>query len=153
MNNEQNEEIPLLCICLLNQEVIPLDSAPPDQYKNRGKKKFSYESYFVERTLIMPTISDKLKIININKNFEKNYRNNLLECIDILYGLEPDKSQCIEDLGANHENFTKCLLIKLAEKYKKEIVDMTINLPKEGDEEEQEPAESERKKEQEEEGE
>ena len=136
INNEANEEIPLLCICLLNQEAIPLDSAPPDQYKNRGKKKFSYESYYTERTLLMPTISDKLKIININKNFEKNYRNNLLECIDIMYGLEPDKLQCIEDLNINYENFIKCLLLKLSEKYKKEIVDMTINLPKEGEEDE-----------------
>ena len=136
INNEANEEIPLLCICLLNQEVIPLDNAPPDQYKNRGKKKFSYESYFMERTLLMPTISDKLKIININKNFEKNYRNNLLECIDIMYGLEPDKLQCIEDLGNNYENFIKCLLLKLAEKYKKEIVDYAINMPKEGEEDE-----------------
>ena len=40
INNESSEEIPLLCICLLNQEVIPLDNAPPDQYKNRGKKNF-----------------------------------------------------------------------------------------------------------------
>ena len=30
----------------------------------------------------------------------------------------------------------KCLLINLAEKYKKEIVDMTINLPREGEDEE-----------------
>ena len=136
MNKEAYEEIPLLCICLLNQESIPLDSPPPDQSKNKGKKKFSYESYFTERTLIMPTISDKLKIININKNFDKNYRNNLLECIDLVYGLEPEKTQCIEDLNASYENFIKCLLIKLAEKYKKEIVDMAINLPKEGEEEE-----------------
>ena len=136
INNEAYEDIPLLCICLLNQEVIPLDNAPPDQYKNKGKKKFSYESYYYERTLLMPTISDKLKIININKNFERNYRNNLIECIDILYGLEPDKLQCIEDLNNNYENFIKCLLLKLAEKYKKEIVDMAINLPKEGEEDE-----------------
>ena len=136
INNEAHEEIPLLCICLLNQEVIPLDNAPPDQYKNKGKKKFSYESYFMERSLLMPTISDKLKIININKNFEKNYRNNFLECIDIMYGLEPDKLQCIEDLGVNYENFIKCLLLKLAGKYKKEIVDYAINMPKEGEEDE-----------------
>ena len=134
INNESNEEIPLLCICVLQQENIPLDSSPPDQSKNKGKKKFSFESYFYERTLIMPTISDKLKIININKNFEKNYRNNFLECIDLMYGLEPDKMQCIEDLKNNYENFLKCLLLKLAEKYKKEIVDMAINLPKEEDE-------------------
>ena len=136
INNEANEDIPLLCICLLNQEVIPLDNSPPDQNKNRGKKKFSFESYYYDKTLLMPTISDKLKIININKNFERNYRNNLLECIDIMYGLEPDKLQCIEDLNNNYENFIKCLLLKLSEKYKKEIVDMAISFPKEGEEDE-----------------
>ncbi len=136
MNNEAHEEIPLLCICLLNQESLPLDNPPPDQYKNRGKKKFSFESYYAERTLLVPTISEKIKIININKNFERNYRNNLLECIDILYGLEPEKLQCIENLNERNENFIKCMLIKLNDKYKKEIVDMTINLPREGDEEE-----------------
>ena len=136
MNNEAHEEIPLLCICLLNQESLPLDNPPPDQYKNRGKKKFSFESYYAERTLLVPTISEKIKIININKNFERNYRNNLLECIDILYGLEPEKLQCIENLNERNENFIKCMLIKLNDKYKKEIVDMTINLPREGEEEE-----------------
>ena len=134
INNEQTEEIPLLCICVLQQEAIPLDSSPPDQSKNKGKKKFSFESYYYERTLIMPTISDKLKIININKNFEKNYRNNFLECIDLMYGLEPDKMQCMEDIKNNYDNFIKCLLLKLSEKYKKEIVDMAINLPREEDE-------------------
>ena len=151
INNEANEEIPLLCICLLSQESIPLDSPPPDQSRNKGKKKFSFESYFGERTLIMPTISEKLKILKINKNFDKNYRNNFLECLDLLYGLEPEKAQCIEDLNNNYENFLKCLLIKLAEKYKKEIVDMTINLPREGEEEEAMPAEEKQNKEVEEE--
>ena len=135
VNNEITEEIPLLCICYLNQEIIPLDSTPPDQSKNRGKKKFSYESYFAEKTLIMPTISDKIKIIKINKNFEKNYRNNFLECVDLMYGLEPEKTQCMEDLKNNYEMFINCLLTKLAEKYKKEIVDMTINFPKEEEDE------------------
>ena len=135
INHEANEEIPLLCICLLIQENIPLDSPPPDQSKYRGKKKFSYESYYTYRTLIMPTISDKLKIIKINKNFDNNYRNNLLECIDLLYPLEPEKVQCVEDLNQHYENFMNCLLKKLSEKYKKEIVDLSINLPKEGEEE------------------
>jgi len=134
INKEGTEEIPLLCICLLHQEVIPLDSSPPDNSKNRGKKKFSFESYFYERTLIYPTISDKIKIININNNFERNYRNNFLECVDVMYGLEPDKNQYVDDLKNNYDNFIKCLLLKLAEKYKKEIVDMAINLPKEDDE-------------------
>ena len=135
VNNEATEEIPLLCICYLNQELIPLDSTAPDQSKNKGKKKFSYESYYTEKTLIMPTISDKIKIIKINKNFEKNYRNNFLECIDLMYGLEPEKLQCMDDLKNNYEIFRNCLLAKLAEKYKKEIVDMTINFPKEEEDE------------------
>ena len=135
VNNEATEEIPLLCICYLNQELIPLDSTAPDQSKNKGKKKFSYESYYTEKTLIMPTISDKIKIIKINKNFEKNYRNNFLECIDLMYGLEPEKLQCMDDLKNNYEMFRNCLLAKLAEKYKKEIVDMTINFPKEEEDE------------------
>ena len=147
MNNEEHEEIPLLCICLLTQESIPLDNSPPDQYKFKGQKKFSFESFYFEKTLLMPTISDKLKIIKINKNFENNYRNNLLECLDILYDLEPEKSQCIEDLNNNYENFIKCLLLKLSEKYKKEIVDMAISLPKEEDEEEANDAEPKENKE------
>ena len=147
MNNEEHEEIPLLCICLLTQESIPLDNSPPDQYKFKGQKKFSFESFFFEKTLLMPTISDKLKIIKINKNFENNYRNNLLECLDILYDLEPEKSQCIEDFNINYENFIKCLLLKLSEKYKKEIVDMAINLPKEEEEEEVNDAEPKENKE------
>ena len=138
-NKEAHEDIPLLCVCLLSQESIPVDNPPQDQSKNKGKKNFAYESYFAERTLIMPTISDKIKIIKINKNFGKNYRNNLLECIDILYGLEPEKSQCIENLNNYDENFTKGLLIKLVDKYKKEIVPMAINLPVEGEEENEEP--------------
>ena len=103
--------------------------------QNKGRKKNSFESYFYERTLIMPSISDKIKIILINKNFEKNYRNNFLECLDFLFTLEPDKTQYMESFEEKSENFIKGILIKLNEKYKKEIVDMAINLPKEGDEE------------------
>ena len=135
INKEATEEIPLLCICLINQESIPLDNPMPDQNKNRRKKNV-FESYFFEKTFIMPSVSDKIKIIIINKNFDKNYRNNFLECLDFLFTLEPEKAQYIENLEQKNENFIKCLLIKLNEKYKKEIVDMAINLPKEGDEEE-----------------
>ena len=135
INKEATEEIPLLCICLINQESIPLDNPMPDQNKNRRKKNV-FESYFFEKTFIMPSVSDKIKIIIINKNFDKNYRNNFLECLDFLFTLEPEKAQYIENLEQKNENFIKCLLIKLNEKYKKEIVDMAINLPKEGNEEE-----------------
>ena len=136
VTGEGDEEIPLLCICLLNPEIIPLDNPMPDQSKNRGRKKFSFESYFTERTIAMPAICDKLRIININRNFDKNYRNNLLECIDLVYGLEPEKTQCMEDIAKDYESFMKCLIDKLADQYKKEIVDMPVNLPREGEEDE-----------------
>ena len=135
INKESYEEIPLLCICLITQESIPLENPMPEQNRNKMRKKLSFESYFYERTSIMPSISDKIKIISINKNFDKNYRNNFLECLDFLFTLEPEKQQYIDNLNEKNENFIKCLLIKLGEKYKKEIVDMSINLPKEGEEE------------------
>ena len=135
INKEASEEIPLLCICLLSQESIPLDNPMPEQSKIKNRKKASFESYFYERTLIMPCISDKIKIIKINKNFDKNYRTNFLDCLDFLFTLEPEKAECIESLNEKNENFIKCLLIKLNGKYKKEIVDMAINLPREGEEE------------------
>ena len=56
-------------------------------------------------------------------------------CYD-LSQIRDDIKQCIEDLGVNYENFIKCLLLKLAGKYKKEIVDYAINMPKEGEEDE-----------------
>ena len=135
INKESYEEIPLLCICLITQESIPLENPMPEQNRNKMRKKLSFESYFYERTSIMPSISDKIKIISINKNFDKNYRNNFLECLDFLFTLEPEKQQYIDNINEKNENFIKCLLIKLGEKYKKEIVDMSINLPKEGEEE------------------
>jgi hypothetical protein len=137
INKEATEEIPLLCICLINQESIPLDNPMPDRNKNRRKKN-GFESYFFEKTFIMPSVSDKNKTIVINKNFDKNYRNNFLECLDFLFTLEPEKAQCIETLNEKNENFIKGLLIKLNEKYKKEIVDMAINLPREGEEDDKE---------------
>ena len=135
INKEASEEIPLLCICLLNQESIPLDNPMPDYSRLKNRKKNPFECYFYEKTLIMPCISDKIKIIKINTNFDKNFRKNFLECLDYLFTLEPEKEQCVESFNEKNENFMKCLLVKLNEKYKKEIVDMAINLPREGDEE------------------
>ncbi len=40
----------------------------------------------------------------------------------------------MEDIKNNCDTFTKGLLLKLSEKYKKEIVDMSINLPRDEDE-------------------
>ena len=135
INKEGIEEIPLLCVCLLSQESIPLDNPMPDYNRLKNRKKSPFECYFYERTLIMPCISDKIKIIKINSNFDKNFRKNFVECLDFLFTLEPEKEQCLETFNEKNENFIKGLLIKLNEKYKKEIVDMAINLPREGEEE------------------
>ena len=84
----------------------------------------------------MPTISDKLRIISINQNFDRVFRDNMLECINKLYKLEPDKETYVTTINKDYEKFVKGLLLKLAEVYKKEIVEMTVEQPKEGGEEE-----------------
>lgn len=137
------EEIPLSAICLMNPEVVPL-SNPNEQSiplkKNVvGKKqpvKVTFDPFFCEKTLLMPTLSEKMKIISINQNFDRVFRENLLECINKLYKLDPDKETYTGPINEEYDKFVKGLLLKLADKYKKEIVEMTVAFPKEGEEEE-----------------
>ena len=50
INNESHKEIPLLCICLLNQQAIPLDYPAPDQSRMRGKKNFLSNHIFMKES-------------------------------------------------------------------------------------------------------
>ena len=136
------DEVPLSAICLMNAEVVPL-SNPNEQsipmkkgIPSKKPAKVTFDPFFCEKTLLMPTISDKLRIISINQNFDRVFRDNMLECINKLYKLDPDKETYVTTINKDYEKFVKGLLLKLAEVYKKEIVEMTVEQPKEGGEEE-----------------
>ncbi len=157
------DEIPLECICLLIQEVFPIDNPNKKEVKKTAmasssigssalkkalekKKKEekekakpqNFEHFYCEKTLMMPTVSDNLKIICINKNFDRVFRTNFLDCVDFIYKFEDDKDNIYNSLNDDYGKFISGLLLKLAGIYQKEIVEMTVGLPKDDEEEEEE---------------
>ena len=53
--------------------------------KKKDAKNF-YTHFFSEKLYTMPFVSEKLKIICINKNFDRVWRKNFLDCIDSIKG-------------------------------------------------------------------
>lgn len=145
LKDPATEEIPLEAVCLIEPEVIKLENpndAPPVPPKKGGlapKKpapaKVTFEPFWAEKTLLMPTISDKLKIIAINKNFDSVFRNNFIECINKLYKLEPDKETFIEPINETYSKIISGLLSKLGQTLEKEIVQIGIASKKDDEEE------------------
>ena len=157
------DEIPLECICLLIQEVFPIDNPNKKEVKKNPmasssigssalkkalekKKKEekekakpqNFEHFYCEKTLMMPTVSDNLKIICINKNFDRVFRTNFLDCVDFIYKFEDDKDNIYNTLNDDYGKFISGLLLKLAGIYQKEIVEMQVGMPKDDEEEEEE---------------
>ena len=160
------DEIPLECICVLIQEIYPIENPHKKELKEsvvpeksvgssalkkalEKKKKEEkekakpqiFEHFYSEKTLIMPMISDNLKIICINKNFDRYFRANFLECVDFVCKFENEKENYFNKINDDYGKFTAGIVMKLGEFYKKEIVEMQIGIPKEGEEEEDEDKE------------
>ena len=160
------DEIPLECICVLIQEIYPIENPHKKELKEsvvpeksvgssalkkalEKKKKEEkekakpqiFEHFYSEKTLIMPMISDNLKIICINKNFDRYFRANFLECVDFVCKFENEKENYFNQINDDYGKFTAGILLKLGDFYKKEIVEMQIGIPKEGEEEEEEDKE------------
>ena len=160
------DEIPLECICVLIQEIYPIENPHKKEVKENPvpekslgssalkkalekKKKEEkekakpqiFEHFYSEKTLIMPMISDNLKIICINKNFDRYFRANFLECVDFVCKFENEKENYFNQINDDYGKFTAGILLKLGDFYKKEIVEMQIGIPKEGEEEEEEDKE------------
>ena len=141
------DEIPLECICLLEPEVIPLEN-PADKVEDKPKSKLAmlkkkkdvkhfYSHFFSEKLYLMPFVSEKLKIICINKNFDRIWRKNFLDCIDFAYKFEEgEKDSYIEKINADYTTFVTELQNNLAQTYQKELVPLPIIIPKEEEEEE-----------------
>ena len=105
--------------------------------KEKAKPQ-NFEHFYCEKTLMMPTVSDNLKIICINKNFDRVFRTNFLDCVDFIYKFEDDKDNIYNTLNDDYGKFISGLLLKLAGIYQKEIVEMQVGLPKDDEEEEEE---------------
>ncbi len=143
------DELPLECICLLEPEVIPIEN-PADKVTDKPKTKLSvlkkkkdvknfYTHFFSEKLYTMPFVSEKLKIICINKNFDRIWRKNFLDCIDYSFKFEEgEKDSLIEKINENYNTFITELQNNLAQTYQKELVPLQILVPKEEEEGEEE---------------
>lgn len=128
------EEIPLECICLLNLEKLEID--PPTENKKKKNNKVTYDHYFYEKCLMMPTVCDNFKIILINKQFDINFKHNLLECLNKLFPIEEEeKNTLLENLNQFYNLLFNKLLILLGTSTGKELVEMEIKQTEEEEEE------------------
>ena len=142
------DEIPLECICLLQPEIIPLEN-PNEKIDDKPKSKLAtmkknkkgaknyYPHFFSEKIYTMPFVSEKLKIICINQNFDKVWRKNFIDCIDFTFKFEEgEKDNLINQINDNYDSFVVELGNNLAQNYQKEIVPLRVFIPKEEEEEE-----------------
>lgn len=133
-----SEEIPLHAIVIVSGEIEKLNNPNQQQEIPRGQgTNVDFEPFFSEKTLLFPTISDKLKIIAINKNFDRIFRENFYDLVDRMYAIEADKETYMNGVNEEYEKFVSAMLIKLTEFYQKEALELVVALPKEGGEEEE----------------
>jgi hypothetical protein len=143
LNFEGNfNEIPLECVCLLNLEQIEIE---PTIEKKKKNNKINFEHFFYEKYLMMPTISENMKIILINKRFDVNFKRNLLECLNKLFPIdEEEKNDILEKINLNYELLVNIILRLLKENTQKEIVEMEVKQNEEEEEEEEKEKEDEK---------
>ena len=105
--------------------------------KNIGKKDAKGRPYFdpvfSEKVYITPLISDKMKILAMNSNYEKMLRNNLLTCLqrlEVKFANEGDN--LMSTMDDMYNQFLAEFKKKLEEKYSKDVLDINIDLPPEG---------------------
>ena len=140
IENIQPDDNNYFGICDIKQSSIPKAKTSNDlaaqlmAKKNVGKKDAKgrpfFEPVFTEKVYISPLISDKMKILAMNTNYEKMFRNNLLNCLEKLetkFAAEGENLINVMDEGYNLfvDKFKK----NLEEKYKKDVLDIIVESP------------------------
>ena len=105
--------------------------------KNIGKKDAKgrpfFDPIFTEKVFITPLISDKMRILAMNTNYEKMLRNNLLTCLqrlEIKFANEGDN--LMNTMDEIYNKFLTEFKKKLEEKYSKDVLDINVDAPPEG---------------------
>ena len=105
--------------------------------KNIGKKDAKgrpfFDPTFNEKVFITPLISDKMRILAMNTIFEKMFRNNLLTCLQKLetkFANEGDN--LMNTMDEIYNKFLAEFKKKLEEKYGKDVLDINVDAPPEG---------------------
>ena len=140
IENIQPDDNNYFGICDIKQCSIPKTKTSNDlaaqlmAKKNVGKKDAKgrpfFEPIFTEKVYITPLMSDKMKIMAMNTNYERMFRNNLLSCLEKLetkFAAEGENLINVMDEGYNQfvDKFKK----KLQEKYNKDVLDIIVESP------------------------
>lgn len=137
-----SEECQMHAIVVIDGEIEKIGESPDPTtitpIKGKKPQLDNFEHIFPEKTFLFPTISDKIKIIAFNKNYDRLFRDNLYDLIHRLYGIEEDKETYEPLVIEEYNKIYAAMLSKLAEKYQKEAFEMKVALPKEGGDEEEE---------------
>ena len=105
--------------------------------KNIGKKDAKGRPYFdpvfSEKVFITPLISDKMKILAMSSNYEKMLRNNLLTCLQRMETKFANEGEnLMSTMDEVYNKFLGEFKKKLEEKYSKDVLDINIDAPAEG---------------------
>ena len=130
-------------ICDLKQPSVPKTKSSNElaaqllAKKNMGKKDAKGRPYFdpifTEKVFITPLISDKMKILAMSTNYEKMLRNNLLTCLQRMetkFANEGDN--LMNTMDEVYNKFLGEFKKKLEAKYSKDVLDINIDAPAEG---------------------
>ena len=127
-------------ICDIKQSSIPRAKTSNDlaaqlmAKKNVGKKDAKgrpfFEPVFTEKVYINPLISDKMKILAMNTNYEKIFRNNFLNCLEKLENKFASQGEnLINVIDEEYNSFVNKFKKNLEEKYKKDVLDIIVESP------------------------
>ena len=129
-------------ICDIKQNSIPKAKTSNDlaaqllAKKNLGKKDAKgrpfFDPVFNEKVFVSPIISDKMKILAMNTNYDRMFRNNLLNCLDKLETKFANEGEnLVNVMEEEYNSFVDKFKQKLHEKYNKDILDIVVDLPAE----------------------
>ena len=127
-------------ICDIKQASIPKTKTSNDlaaqllAKKNIGKKDAKgrpyFEPIFSEKVYITPLMSDKMKILAMNTNYERMFRNNLLSCLEKLESkFAAEGENLVNTMDEGYNLFVSKLKKKLEEKYGKDVLDIIVESP------------------------
>ena len=130
-------------ICDLKQPSIPKTKSSNElaaqllAKKNLGKKDAKgrpfFDPIFTEKVYITPLISDKMKILATSTNYEKMLRFNLLTCLQRMETKFANEGEnLINTMDEVYNKFVGEFKKKLEEKYSKDVLEIHIDMPVEG---------------------
>jgi hypothetical protein len=97
---------------------------------NLVQAKITFDPEFYEKTVILPTFNEKMKILAINHNFERMLRHNIFECMNKIAKLEGDKETIKQEFEEFYTNeFLDNFIADLAEGMNKERLEFNISPP------------------------